>query len=188
MRRGFKSECESLAAAVRAELGLDTRAVLKPRDIAAHLNIPVHPVSCLRGIAPEIAHVTSEARHVLSALTIFPDWPQQHRLIIFNDANAPERQTSDIAHELSHGLLMHEPRNAIVGGCRDYVKQEEDEAAWLSGCLLVPRDAAFSVAMAGRPLQDAAAEYGVSLDMMRMRLNVTGATKVALRTRGRRSA
>jgi Zn-dependent peptidase ImmA (M78 family) len=43
-----------------------------------------------------------------------------------------------VAHELAHGLLLHEPRHAIVDGCRDY-RQEEVEANWLAGCLLIPR-------------------------------------------------
>lgn len=34
-------------------------------------------------------------------------------------------------------------------GCRDYAKIEEDEAAWLSGCLLVPRDAVLALATSG---------------------------------------
>lgn len=97
---------------------------------------------------------------VLSAMTIFPEWPRRHRVIIFNDGNSEARQNSDVGHELAHGLLMHEPRGAIVNGCRDYSKAEKDEAAWLSGCLLVPRDSAVVVAMSGTPLHEAAVEYG----------------------------
>jgi Zn-dependent peptidase ImmA (M78 family) len=119
----------------------------------------------------------------MSAMTIFPGWPRRHRVIIFNDANTPQRQNSDLAHEVSHGLCLHEPRQAIIGGCRDYSKLEEDEAAWLSGCLLIPRDAALAVAMSGTPIEGAAAEYGVSNQMMSWRINVTGAKAQAARCR-----
>jgi hypothetical protein len=177
-RRGFKSECESLAATVRAEIGLGTEEPLDPRALAAHLGIHVHPVSSLAGngaTAAAIDYVRTIDPSVMSAMTIFPDWPRPHRVIIFNDANTPQRQNSDLAHELSHGLRLHEPRHAIVAGCRDYSKIEEDEAAWLSGCLLVPRDAALAVAMSGTPIERAAAEYGVSNRMMSWRVNATGA-------------
>lgn len=189
MKRGFKSECESIAAAVRSEIGLDTRAPLHPQLLAEHLEIPIHPVSSLRGddVAAAIRHVTVVDQAVLSAMTIFPGWPRRHRIIIFNDDNSEARQNSDVAHELSHGLLLHEPRAAIVNGCRDYAKAEEDEAAWLSGCLLVPRDAALLVASDELDLRTAAAHYGVSAEMMRYRVNSTGAKRQAEASRARRS-
>lgn len=183
-KRGFKSECESLSATVRAEIGLGTLEPLDPRALAGHLGIPVHPVSLLAGnsaAAAAVDYVRTTDPSVMSAMTIFPDWPRRPRVIIFNDANTPQRQNSDLAHELSHGLHLHEPRHAIVQGCRDYSKLEEEEAAWLSGCLLVPRDAAVTVAMSGTPVERAAAEYGVSNRMMSWRINVTGAKAQATR-------
>lgn len=190
MERGQKSECESLAVAIRAELGLDTLARLDPRLLAAHFEIEVHPVSALKGdgaVQAAVRHVREENSKMFSAMTIFPDWPQRRRVIIFNDANSEARQNSDITHELGHGLRLHEPRHAIVNGCRDYSKAEEDEASWLAGCLLVPRAAAVAVAYAGEPLDLAAARYGVSLEMMRMRVHRTGAQRQADAARRRRA-
>ena len=85
-------------------------------------------------------------------------------------------------------MLIHEPRSAIASGARDYDKVDEDEAAWLSGCLLVPREAALVVAMAGTPMGIAAVEYGVSTQMMTYRVNSTGAGKQAEASRRRRGA
>jgi Zn-dependent peptidase ImmA (M78 family) len=93
---------------------------------------------------------------------------------------------SDVSHELSHGLLLHEPRSVIVNGCRDYAKSEEDEATWLAGCLLVPRDAAVVVAMSGAALDDAAAALGVSTQMVSYRVHSTGAKRQAGAVRARR--
>jgi len=188
-KHGFKAECESLAAAVRAEIGVRTREPLDPRALAADLGIPVKPLSSLSGngeVAAAVHHVMTVDPSVLSAMTIFPDWPRRRRVIIFNDANIDSRQNSDIAHELAHGLRLHEPRHAIVHGCRDYSKLEEEEAAWLSGCLLVPRDAAFAVAMSGAPIETAAIEYGVSTQMMSWRVNMTGVKVQAARIRANR--
>ncbi len=178
-----------MATSVRAEMGLQPQEPLDSRDLAAHLDISLHPLSVLalsgNGVAEAIRHVSRDAR-VLSAMTIFPDWPRRHRVIIFNDDNSDVRQNSDIAHELSHGLLLHEPRSAIVSGCRDYAQPEEDEAAWLSGCLLVPRAAAVAVAFSGKPIDVAAIEYGVSTQMMAYRVNSTGARRQAEATLSRR--
>lgn len=189
MRRGFKSECESIATAVRAEMGLAAHAPLNARDLAGHLDIPLHPLSSLssnrNGVAAAIRYVQLNAV-VLSAMTIFPEWPSRRRVVIFNDTNSDARQNSDVAHELSHGLLLHEPRHPIINGCRDYTKVDEDEAAWLSGCLLVPREAAVVVAMAKTPMGIAAVKYGVSTQMMTYRVNSTGARKQAEASRRRR--
>ena len=189
MRRGFKSECESIATAVRAEMGLAAHAPLNARDLAGHLDIPLHPLSSLssnrNGVAAAIRYVQLNAV-VLSAMTIFPEWPSRRRVVIFNDTNSDARQNSDVAHELSHGLLLHEPRHPIINGCRDYTKVDEDEAAWLSGCLLVPREAAVVVAKAKTPMGIAAVKYGVSTQMMTYRVNSTGARKQAEASRRRR--
>jgi Zn-dependent peptidase ImmA (M78 family) len=189
VKRGFKSECESIAGPVRGEMGLAAHAPLDSRDLADHLAIPLHPLSSLAGdaVAAAIRHVRANG-HVLSAMTIFPEWPRRRRLVIFNDGNSAARQNSDVAHELAHGLLLHDPRSAIVNGCRDYSKADEDEAAWLSGCLLVPHEAAVVVAMAGTPMGIAAVEYGVSMQMMTYRVNSTGAKKQAEASRRRRGA
>jgi len=189
MKRGFKSECESIATAVRGEMGLAGHAPLRSSDLADHLGIPVHPISALdgNGVSSAVQHIRSNNK-VLSAMTIFPAWPKHHRLVIFNDANSLARQNSDVAHELAHGLLLHEPRSAIVNGCRDYSRVDEEEAAWLSGCLLVPREAAVVVAMAQMSMAAAAAEYSVSTQMMTYRVNSTGALRQAEASRRRRGA
>jgi len=187
VRRSFKTECETLAASVRSELDLDICDPLDPRRLAAHLGIPMHPVSSLRGegIPAAVQHVMTEDRSAFSAMTIFPQWPRHRRTIIFNDGKSPARQNSDLAHELSHALLLHEPRIAIVNGRRHYNKTEEDEAAWLSGCLLIPRVAALRAATAGTTTATVAATYGVSTDMVVWRMNCTGATKQADSSRTR---
>ena len=189
MKRGFKSECESIATAVRAEMGLTADAPLNSGVLAEHLGIPLHPLSALdaNGAAAAIQYVRTN-KNVFSAMTIFPAWPKHHRLVIFNDSNSDARQNSDVAHELAHGLLLHEPKSAILDGCRDYSKADEDEAAWLAGCLLVPREAAVVVAMADTPMGIAAVEYGVSTQMMTFRVNSTGALKQAEASRRKRGA
>lgn len=52
---------------------------------------------------------TDEAS-TLSALTVFDG---ARRLIVHNEQHSAPRQASDICHEQSHGLLLHEPGVAI---------------------------------------------------------------------------
>lgn len=174
---------------VRAELGLKPVEPLDPRALADLLEVPVRPVSCLRGdgVAAAVDHFRGGGQAMFSAVTIFPDYPSHRRVILYNDANTPARQNSDIAHELAHGLLLHEPRHAIVDGCRDYRRDEEEEATWLAGCLLIPREAALRLARNQAPKSDLAAEFGVSEQMYDWRLDVTGARIQVQRARHKRS-
>jgi Zn-dependent peptidase ImmA (M78 family) len=61
------------------------------------------------------------------------------------------------------------PARAIWNG------EEEAEAAWLAGALLISDEAAMRIAKAAQPTSLAAEEYGVSEKMVIFRLRVTGA-------------
>lgn len=58
-----------------------------------------------------------------------------------------------------------------------YDKQQEEEADWLSGTLLLPRDALVSVANMVLGEEETAVRYGVSISMLRYRMNVTAVRK-----------
>ena len=91
------------------------------------------------------------------------------------------RQASNLAHELSHALLGHVPTPALdARGCRDWDGAVEAEADWLAGALLIPDEAALLIARRGWSLETAAQHYGVSVPMVRYRLNVCGAHKRAV--------
>jgi Zn-dependent peptidase ImmA (M78 family) len=97
-------------------------------------------------------------------------------LVVFNDANVAPRQTSDVAHELSHLILNHEMRPVLdERGCRQLDRGLEDEANWLGPALLVSEEAALHIARQGWTVPRAAKEYEVSEEVARFRLNVTAA-------------
>ena len=110
-----------------------------------------------------------------SALTVCVG-PQ--RIIIYNDTLPTNRCHADIMHEIAHMLLLHPPHRvcAETGG-RHYDQEMEDEANWLGPALLVSEEAAIGVVQQELSIQAAAKIYKVSRDLMRMRLNVTGAYK-----------
>jgi len=174
LRRGFKTEANDTAREVRRELGLGLTDPLDPWQLAKYLDIPVVALSSFEAAAPKAVrcflHVDCQ---VFSAVTVFNG---SARLIVYNDAHHPGRQRSDIAHELSHALLLHPAKPAIDHrGCRDWDPEMEEEANWLAGALLVSEETALKIAREGFSLDRAARIYGVTRRMVQFRLNVTGA-------------
>lgn len=175
LRRGFKAEANRTAIAVRSELGLGPAAPLDARDLADHLGIPVLPLSKFGLVAPSaVRFFTGRGESTFSGVTVFDGWK---RLIVYNDRHDEGRQQSNIAHELAHGLLFHEPVPVLVDGERLWDKVAEDEANWLAGALLISEEAALRIARLSMTLEDAAEAYGCSVRMMQFRLNMTGAFK-----------
>jgi Zn-dependent peptidase ImmA (M78 family) len=183
-RWGFKTEANDIAREIRAELDLHPLDRLDPRVLAEYLDISIIPLSDFVATTPGVACLLTVEQEVFSAITVFRG---TRRVIVHNDSHAPVRQNSNLAHELSHGLLHHPPTPALDNkGCREWNQDIEDEAQWLAGGLLITEDAALAIARARQPLSTAALRYAVSEPMIRFRLNCTGAhTRVARARRAR---
>ncbi|MDE0235868.1 MAG: ImmA/IrrE family metallo-endopeptidase [bacterium] len=182
LRRGFKTEAADLASEIRGELGLGPFDRLDPHTLAQHLAIPTLPLSALEDQCVGASYLLSEEPDVFSACTVFDG---RHRVIVFNDFHSKARRNSSLAHELSHGLLLHEPTPALDGvtGCRIWDPTKEDEADWLAGVMLVTEDMALAVARGRFTRQEAQTRWGVSKQMLTWRLNMTGAYKRVQRAR-----
>lgn len=187
LRRGFKTEANSIAREIRRELKLHPVAPLDAWALAEHLDIPVLTLSSMSDAAPfAAAHFSNAGSSEFSAVTVFRG---TRRVIIHNDSHSKGRQSSNLAHELSHGLLLHPPTPAMNDcGCRDWNQDLEDEAEWLSGALLISEEAALHIARHGLSCEEAAAVYGVSERMVQWRLNVTGARRRVERATWRRNS
>lgn len=183
--RGFKRHVEELTLAVRAELGVGWNDQLDPRALAKHVNIPVFDLNDLVAVGmPEnsLRHLLGRGRNEFSA-ALFERG--ELKVIVANPVHSAGRQASNIAHEVAHLLLAHEPPEAVLeAGCRRWDAVMEREADWLAGELLVPRRAALEVARNGANIEASALRFGVSAAMMRWRLNHSGALKQAARERG----
>lgn len=181
LRRGFKAEAEQHASELRSELGLTGDAPLCPWRLAEYLEIPVKTLATISVLEPEaVKYLLGAGREHFSAVTLFRDSRGMGRIICHNDSHALTRQRSNLAHELAHAILLHPPTAMF-----DCDPIAEAEAAWLGPALLVPSDAARKIAVNGFDYDEAAKAFGVSVDLMRMRLNVTGATAIANRRRTR---
>lgn len=186
-RRGFKTEARELAREVRTELVLTPFDRLNPRQLAERLEIPVLALSDLAPSCDGASYLLEIENSVLSALTVFEG---HRRIVIHNDSHSAPRQNSNLTHELAHGLLHHEPAPAFDTntGCRLCNTANEDEANWLAGELLVTRQMALTVARGRITEQNAIRRLQVSAQMLKWRMNVTGATKQAARERATRRA
>src|SRR5437763_7377075 len=149
LRRGFKKEAREIALEVREELGVDVFASLDPYAVGQLYGMEVldlsHP-----SVPPEAArYFTEERPHVFSGALV-PLEPSG-AFIIENNAHHPRRRRSTIAHEMAHVLLEHPFGFTLTDehGCRSAAAEIEEEAAELSGELLVPTDAARLAAFKG---------------------------------------
>lgn len=184
-RRGFKTEANGIVVEVRGELGLSLYDRLDPGALAAWLEIPVIGLSDFAAEAPAVSHLLDVEPEAFSAVTVFAG---TRRTIVHNDAHAKVRQASNLTHELSHALLHHPATPALDNtGCRHWNQDLEDEANWLSGSLLIPEPAAMLIAKGRWSLPVAAQRFGVSQQMVRFRLNTTGARRRVARANALRS-
>lgn len=178
-RRGFKSEANWYAREMRRELGVAPHGALCPWRLAEHLDFPLYELSSLAAAAPEVVRYfrSAKGQSEFSAITLF-DGP--HRWIVHNDAHDRKRQAADIAHELAHGLLLHPPKPPLdATGSRHYDADREAEANWLGPALLVSDEAAVFIARQRHSPARASDIYGASVEVVRMRLNVSGAFRRA---------
>lgn len=170
---GYVKWFEELAVDQRTELGLGPLAPLDPFALATNLGIEVLPLSALQEAAPAaVGQFSGSGSGAFSAMTVFMG---RERTIVHNDSHGPARRASNVAHEIAHGLLLHEPRPALDGaGCRNWEDGIEEQAQRLAGSLLIPRRAAFLAARAGESAASLGERYGVSEQMARWRMNLSG--------------
>ena len=181
LRRGFKKEAKELALEVRAELGTEVFAPLDPYALAQLYGIDVYDLR--NPVLPKesVRYLTEERPNVFSAALV-PMTPSG-AIIIENHIHPPRRRRSTMAHEMAHVLLEHKFGFLLTdeSGCRTAVREIEEEAAELSGELLVPAEAARTAAFKGWSDQTVARHFDVSVAMARWRMNVTAARRIACR-------
>ena len=177
LRRGFKSEAERIARRVRVDLGLNAADSVAPELIAELLGIEVRAGDELlpRQRFQELEDIQPDA---FSACTLRPSLDRV--VVVHNPLSPKTRQKSDVAHELAHMLLDHELSRVQRLGDITFLScdpVQEEEAAWLSGCLLLPRALLLAEISQGAGAEDIARKHGVSERMAQYRLDVTGVVR-----------
>lgn len=185
LRRGFPTEAKRLADEVRSEIGLAPSAALNPWHLAEHLAVPIWTLSSYRARGPAACDLLLGAE--LASFSAMVAKVGHRRVVIHNDGHGVPRQHANICHELAHVLLFHDGKT-LEGGWLEYDADQEDEAKWLGGVLLVTDEACLAACRADVPLTRAAADLGVSEELMRWRRNKSGAEVRVRRERARRGA
>ena len=177
MRRGFKSWCERAAAEYRQALGVATDAALDPRALAALLGVRVTTPEGLPTLSSasrkQLTKVDAES---WSAVTVSQG---EAKLVVLNSGHSRARRASSLAHELAHVILNHTSDRSQLS--REgfllrtaFDKEQEQEADWFAGCLLVPREGLLRASWRSRSTAALAARFGVSEDLIKWRLRMTG--------------
>jgi Zn-dependent peptidase ImmA (M78 family) len=103
--------------------------------------------------------------------------PSGERVVVYNPLHEPGRTRSNQAHELAHIILDHDVRTIERAGNLKFLTcdvQQEEEADWLGGCLLLPRALLLKAALNGMTAEQVAARFQTSVPMARFRLNASG--------------
>jgi Zn-dependent peptidase ImmA (M78 family) len=188
-RRGFKTSSEETSLKIRRKLELAPTAPIVPAAIAQVLGIPVLQPGQLSELQHDVRQRLQQAHSdAWSAITVSDG---KNHLIVLNPTHAPTRTNSSLAHEIAHVLLGHEPSIMFVMPqselvLRTHNKEQEEEANWLAGSILLPRDALLRVRRTGLTDDQICTEYGVSPAMLRFRINATGVDAQVRRTKGYR--
>jgi hypothetical protein len=156
----------------RAELGLSPTDPFDPYALADAHGIPVYTLGNLRrfGISIEaFGHFTVNDSSAWSA-ALLPLGTA--RIIIENESHSLVRRRSNIAHELGHFLLEHPFDDMILGEDhkRQFNQQQEKEAKFMSGELLIPLVAVARLAVDGWDNARVAAAYLVSPQFAQMQM------------------
>ena len=173
LRRGFKAEAERLATDIWSAMGLAPGDCMDAPELARHVGCVVHPADELVDVAnlKKLKRIQDDA---FFACTF--KLPDGHA-IVFNPLMPETRRNSDIAHEVSHIVLDHRLSRLERLGDVAFLscdKQQEEEAAWLSGCLLLPRFALVHDLTKGMRSTTIARNRVLSKDMVDYRRRVTG--------------
>ena len=180
MRRGFKSQAERLSLKLRAEIGLSPRDRLKPKQFLKSRGIIVWTPDEVPGIDPNhVRQLTVKDPDSWSGVTIREG---STVVIIVNSSHSPKRQANTLMHEWAHIELRHKPNRVDRSEhglllLSDYAAEIEEEADWLAGAMLLPRDGLLHFRANGLDAEAIAQHYGVSKPLANWRLRMTGVEK-----------
>lgn len=174
MRRGFKSEAERQAAAIRERLGCEENESVPLNALAGDLGVRMVPADKLVPL-DQLRELQELQVDAFSAATF--RLPDGRRVVVYNPMHNPGRTRSNQAHELAHIALGHTLRTVEKVGEQSFVTcdvEQEEEADWMGGCLLLPRPVLLRAAFDGKTAAQIADEHGTSEPMARFRLNASG--------------
>jgi Zn-dependent peptidase ImmA (M78 family) len=187
-RRGFKTWCETIATEKRRALKVPLHAPLDPRIVAKDMRVAVRYIEEIPNLANgTLEQLTINDADVWSALTLCHNGKY---LVVLNSSHAKTREANTLMHELAHLIIGHKPARLDITAdglmiLSSYDKQHEDEANWLAGALLLPREALLHARRQGLNDHDGAKMFGCSIALFTARVQTTGVDIQLRRTKKR---
>ncbi len=177
MRRGFKSNSEKSALTVRSDFKLTPFEKINLRTYLGKQGIVVWGPADIPGVSQE--HVDQLTVHDPDSWSGITVREGDAIAIIVNPTHPKTRQLNTLAHEWAHIHLRHKPNRVdhFENGLlllSDYPAEIEDEANWLGGALLAPRDGLLFHRKSGLEPAQVAEHYGISTELANWRLRMTG--------------
>lgn len=180
VQRGFKSRCEQISRRFRKRLGISLADALPYRQLADELGVTLWTPGDVPGLDGETVHQLSVIdAGGWSAVTIRLDG---HHVVVVNSAQDERRIPNSVMHELAHIILGHSASRVDISEdghlwLSTYSQEQESEADWLAATLLLPRAGLLPCFARRRDIEAIAAQFQVSRELVRWRLNATGVVR-----------
>lgn len=177
MRRGFKAHAERLSLDTRNRLNISNDTAIDPVALAQSKGCLVWtPEDVPEFDLSHLTQLTISDPNSWDAVTIKEG---DCTVIVVNNTRPAARQANTIMHEWAHLELKHKPSRVdeFENGLlllSDYPKDLEDEADWLSGAMLAPRDGLVNLRKRGLNDDQIAETFGISSQLATWRLRMTG--------------
>jgi hypothetical protein len=195
MRRGFKAAADRHAADLRQAIGCTEHQTIDLTKLARHLKVAVISADRILGSLEPLRALHDEQPGAFSAATFVL---HGRIIVVYNplgiegnyvspaEAKEDGRTRSNVAHECSHLVLGHEVREVKqIGGHSFFTcnPEQEAEANWLAGCMLLPRKLLLDAAYRRQSDEEIAKQHYVTPEMAAFRMNTSGARMQAARAK-----
>lgn len=173
--KDFINWVERRSIILRGMLSLGPLDVLDPLKLAQQMDVPVCTPYDILGLPTALlAQLLSGDGDSWSAGAL--PLPGNKWVILFNPTHPPTRIRATLMEELSHIFLKHPPskietKNGLIE--RTYKKSFETQAFWVGAAALLPITVMNKSKKSGITRQILANTYGVSIDLVKFRENVT---------------
>lgn len=180
MERGFKTWAENLAEGLRRDLGIAAVAPIDLAALAESLSVKLLTPRDIRGLSRgDLDWLLVRDPSGWSAASVSRNGEPQ---VIYNPMHSEGRRSSDIAHEIAHLVLGHEPGMIVLSQdgefvMRSFAADQEEEANWLAWCILLPRRALAHCIRSRMTVTQIAQEFRISETLVRFRIRLTGISR-----------
>ena len=185
--QAFDRRSQAIAASIRHDLGCPPWDPFPLDELLSALGVYTLNPSEIPGMSESSLQVLfGDGAESWAAVTSSRN---EHTVVIFNPLLSEGKRRVAVTHEVAHILLMHTPSTLMFGlegtaTLHAYGLQDEAEADWLMGCLLLPTPVLDEIALGPLP-ESLAPFYGVTHEVTRHRLRVAGALRRAEESRDR---